>query len=89
MLIPLIRPSVLKIRPGKVSKKGSARRLVTTYVNFHDQMSAFGCFFGRFDEKQHIKNSLRSLKADIQEGTRKIDADEELEQHIQMMDIRG
>lgn len=37
-------------------------------------------------EKQHIKNSLRSLKADIQEGTRTLDADEELEQHIQMMD---
>lgn len=37
-------------------------------------------------EKQHIKNSLRSLQADIQEGTRTLDADEELEQHIQMMD---
>lgn len=37
-------------------------------------------------EKQHIKNSLRSLKADIKEGTSTLDPDEELEQHIQMMD---
>lgn len=78
-----IRQETIANKKDRVHKKvdtllNTGKNKLTNKFNSLKQKSVY--------EKQHIKNSLRSLKADIQEGTRTLDPDEELEQHIQMMD---